>query len=170
MAESMKRCSKCLRDLSLDNFHLSRTKQYGRTNLCKSCVAQYSRDRRRKKGDVLRRAERNYARANRDRRIAYGRKYNAEHREELRQKSRDYHRGNTQQWQKYAKADARQDPVRLAAYTVLRKARRHGVINEMPCIRCGSMLNLHAHHEDYSKPLEVEWLCASCHRRRHASG
>lgn len=24
-----------------------------------------------------------------------------------------------------------------------------------------------AHHTDYSKPLEVEWLCKDCHRSRH---
>lgn len=23
---------------------------------------------------------------------------------------------------------------------------------------------LHAHHEDYTKPLSVEWICAKCHR------
>lgn len=23
-----------------------------------------------------------------------------------------------------------------------------------------------AHHEDYARPLDVEWLCVSCHKRR----
>lgn len=26
---------------------------------------------------------------------------------------------------------------------------------------------LHGHHEDYSKPLEVIWLCPMCHKRLH---
>jgi hypothetical protein len=29
--------------------------------------------------------------------------------------------------------------------------------------RCDGVTQIHAHHSDYSKPLEVEWLCASCH-------
>jgi hypothetical protein len=46
------------------------------------------------------------------------------------------------------------------------------------CSKCGKKpkprsdgrTRIHAHHPDYNKPLEVEWLCADCHgltRRRH---
>lgn len=36
------------------------------------------------------------------------------------------------------------------------------------CARCGrKMKRLEAHHTDYSRPLEVEWLCVSCHRNHH---
>ena len=39
------------------------------------------------------------------------------------------------------------------------------------CSKCGVILPLnkiHGHHEDYSKPLEVIWLCAGCHNAIHA--
>ena len=32
---------------------------------------------------------------------------------------------------------------------------------------CEDARKLHGHHSDYSKPLEVEWLCASCHGKKH---
>lgn len=35
------------------------------------------------------------------------------------------------------------------------------------CEMCGQEKRLLAHHEDYSQPLAVEWLCSACHRVRH---
>jgi len=35
------------------------------------------------------------------------------------------------------------------------------------CEGCGLEKRLHAHHDDYLKPLKVRWLCGSCHRLAH---
>ena len=35
------------------------------------------------------------------------------------------------------------------------------------CSGCLSEKPLQAHHEDYSKPLEVMWLCEYCHKHKH---
>lgn len=37
------------------------------------------------------------------------------------------------------------------------------------CSACLNDCRPHAHHRDYSKPLEVIWLCLSCHRAEHKS-
>lgn len=35
------------------------------------------------------------------------------------------------------------------------------------CSICGNKTNLDGHHPDYSKPLEVIWVCRSCHAKVH---
>lgn len=37
------------------------------------------------------------------------------------------------------------------------------------CERCGKKCHPDGHHHDYSKPLDVEWLCRSCHMTHHAA-
>ena len=44
---------------------------------------------------------------------------------------------------------------------------RNGHLIREPCSQCGA-LKAEAHHEDYTKPLEVVWLCRSHHKLRHA--
>ena len=38
------------------------------------------------------------------------------------------------------------------------------------CETCGVLDTwLQRHHDDYSKPLEVRWLCRSCHQKHHVA-
>lgn len=56
-----------------------------------------------------------------------------------------------------------------AAHSLLAYALRKGEI-ERPdtCSECGKACTPDGHHEDYTKPLDVVWLCRTCHRKRHA--
>lgn len=53
-----------------------------------------------------------------------------------------------------------------AAQKKVRNAIDAGRIKRQPCEVCGSKRS-HAHHHDYSKPLEVKWLCAIHHFASH---
>jgi hypothetical protein len=53
------------------------------------------------------------------------------------------------------------------AHTMVSNAIRDGRMNRSPCESCGSKANIHAHHDDYDKPLTVRWLCVICHAEWH---
>lgn len=52
------------------------------------------------------------------------------------------------------------------AHKVVEYALKSGSLIRQPCERCGSPKS-QAHHEDYSKPREVMWLCPKHHHERH---
>jgi len=47
------------------------------------------------------------------------------------------------------------------------RAIQSGKLIRMPCVECGNP-NSDAHHEDYTKPLDVVWLCRLHHMQLHA--
>jgi hypothetical protein len=64
----------------------------------------------------------------------------------------------------------------LARQAVDRAVRDGRLVVPDTCELCGSRpgpgawrtANVYAHHEDYARPLDVIWLCGSCHHRVHA--
>lgn len=60
------------------------------------------------------------------------------------------------------------NPLAYRAQTAVSNAVRDGRLFKEPCSFCGDE-NVHGHHKDYSKPLEVIWLCPKCHHRLHAA-
>lgn len=52
------------------------------------------------------------------------------------------------------------------AQAKVHNALRTGKLERQPCEVCGEM-KVHAHHEDYSKPLDIKWLCVKHHNERH---
>lgn len=58
------------------------------------------------------------------------------------------------------------NPEKVRAHWQVGNAIRSGVLKRQPCECCGNEKS-HAHHEDYSKPLEIKWLCHRCHWNEH---
>ena len=50
-----------------------------------------------------------------------------------------------------------------APQAVLRAVRKGKLIRPTVCEQCHQQRYIRAHHDDYSKPLEVKWLCTRCH-------
>jgi hypothetical protein len=67
-------------------------------------------------------------------------------------------------------------PEKAAAQVTLATAVRYGrLVRPDSCEQCGQKpprnrlgrSSIQGHHDDYSKPLEVRWLCQPCHNRHH---
>jgi hypothetical protein len=60
----------------------------------------------------------------------------------------------------------KENPIKnLVNKKVLREIKA-GRLNREPCEICGDTKS-HAHHEDYSKPLDIIWLCPFHHKWIH---
>lgn len=66
-------------------------------------------------------------------------------------------------WNKnrYAHKDKRR------AMSKLHEAVKSKKIIKENCLVCSNSNYIDAHHPDYNKPLEVIWLCKSCHQKVH---
>ena len=59
-------------------------------------------------------------------------------------------------------------PMRYAAHVITSNAIRDGrLIQASNCSVCNSNEKIEGHHDDYTKPLEVRWLCEACHKEWH---
>jgi hypothetical protein len=88
-------------------------------------------------------------RKNRDSKVEYYREY-------------DRNRGS-RRTKEDTKKYRENNPKKYKAHGIVARAIRGGKLFPEPCEICGSFGNIHAHHDDYDKPLNVRWLCATCH-------
>lgn len=57
-------------------------------------------------------------------------------------------------------------PMKAVAWNAVNNAVRDGRLKRQPCEVCGAT-EVEAHHPDYSRPLDVRWLCFKHHRETH---
>jgi hypothetical protein len=58
-------------------------------------------------------------------------------------------------------------PIKAEARKIYKYALRMGKLERGPCAVCGTTENIDGHHTDYTKPLDVVWLCKEHHRQAH---
>jgi hypothetical protein len=131
-------CIQCSVDKPAADFYAHKAMAAGHVNVCKECHKQRMRVR----------ARTNPAVQEYDRQRA------------KTPERREHMRAVTAKWNE-------KNPLAHKAHSVIHNAVRSGRIKKLPCEFCGTE-RVHAHHRDYSKPLEVVWLCAKCHHRLHA--
>jgi hypothetical protein len=66
-----------------------------------------------------------------------------------------------------ARGEVSQRLVARAHWAVWKAVRRGELHRPGRCEKCGIKCRPHGHHASYDKPLEVQWLCSTCHTREH---
>ena len=61
---------------------------------------------------------------------------------------------------------AKKSGYKMRAHWRVKSAIKAGLLKRLPCEVCGNEKS-QAHHEDYSKPLDVVFLCDKHHKLRH---
>lgn len=56
---------------------------------------------------------------------------------------------------------------RANARAYARVYEQRGKLKREPCEVCGATEQVQKHHDDYGKPLQVRWLCFTCHLDEH---
>lgn len=133
----MKTCISCNEIKPIVDFYSHKGMKDGHLNKCKDCVKSYEIKRRRD-NDYVREYDRKRAK-------------NPERKEKSARVTKEWRKNN---------------PDGYKAHNAISNGIRSGKIVKKACEICGSK-KTHAHHEDYSKPLEVRWLCPLHHHRHH---
>lgn len=135
----MKHCNPCNTTKPRDQFHRRAASADGLAARCKACQKIYDK-----------------ARASEPERVAARKAYQATDHGKARM------RVGTAAWRK-------RNRIKSNAHTAVARALRKGTLVRKPCEEpgCGRTDYVEAHHDDYTKPLEVKWLCDPHHKKRH---
>lgn len=147
----MKQCFKCGAKKEESEFYTHPLMADGLLGKCKECTKQDSIARYARKRKEL--------------------DWVLQERERCRSKQERYRKTHPDNPIISAKAKANwlmRNPHKRKCETAACNALRHGKIQRPSCCeQCGAATTLYKHHDDYTKPLKVTWLCSKCHGKRH---
>ena len=145
----MRQCRTCGESKPLMDFYSQTNGNLQRD--CKECWKAYVKANRLARADQYREYERGRA----------GLPHRVEARKAYAQTDGGRANGN-----RAKRAYLERNPAKRAAHIATGNAIRDGKLTRQPCEVCGEV-KAQAHHDDYSKPLDVRWLCSTHHAEWH---
>ena len=149
----MKKCFRCETVKRAGEFYKHAKMADGRLNKCKDCT----------KADVRKNVEKNPEKRAEYERERYQR---PERKAASAESARKFHKRNPGKAVEYQRTARARAPEKNKARAAVSRAMRSGKLVREPCESCGAAKS-EGHHEDYTKPLDVRWLCRKCHCAHH---
>jgi hypothetical protein len=178
----MKKCKNC--EIEKDETEFFKKKERWFEGICKVCKRKKVLDRialdpeKQKEKERLRSEKRRETQEWKE----WRKDYQFRKRKEITEKARIYYEKNeasrkkAKEWREKNRTKLnvyninyiKRNPLKTASRRFFRTAVESGIIiRPEKCSRCFIECKAEGHHHDYTKPLEVIWLCHSCHRREH---
>jgi hypothetical protein len=152
-------CSKCGRELPIDDFYKHPQMLDSHLNQCKECVKSRVKIHRTENKEYFKEYEFNRNRT--VKRREWKKKY---------VKNSEINKKNREKKRISLKNKRRSDKRYQQCHNALDRAVQKGEITRPDfCQVCGKKAIVIGHHCDYSKPLNVVWLCNTCHGLYHSS-
>lgn len=83
------------------------------------------------------------------------------------QRQKEWRNSNPELYRQYVRTWQKKNREKNNAHAKVHRAVENGtIIRGKSCMECGMNAKTEGHHEDYSKPLEVIWLCRLCHSKK----
>lgn len=173
MSTNEKPCSRCKVTKPLSDFYVNKRMKLGRMSECKKCigkrVARYSKTENGKEVRIKSMAKFSKTEKCKEWRKRY---LLTEKGKEVLIKRTDRYAHSLKGKATHiraAKIDRARYPTKHRARMAVSAAVRRGkLIRPTECSNCpASGVPIEGHHADYSKPLDVDWLCRKCHRAIH---
>jgi len=164
----VKKCTKCGKKLSLDSFY----KKYENVlrSACKNCTNRMARENYPLfKGKRNINMRKHYEENKKQYQITHAIYRRSENGKEKNNKARlrflATEEGRESMRKSYKKWTAN-NKEKIKTHWVVQSALRSKKIKRQSCELCREIKS-EAHHEDYSKPLDITWLCRDHHKERH---
>lgn len=187
MEQLTKKCTKCGKILPLNCFPKHKLCKYGVTSTCMECTKIAAKAYREANKDKIAETGKKWREEHKDEKREMDRRYYEEHKEQHKRRCKKYKEANKDKiaemyknWNKrneerlkeyrsrYYEYYKERNKAELKARSKLSNAIRDGkILRPNKCDRCGKKCTPDGHHWNYAYPLNVIWLCRSCHKIVH---
>ena len=182
----MKKCTHCKINLDESNFYKNVSRKDGIQCECKDCSIKNHKKYYQDNSENIKDRQKQSYRDNTEKVKEFQKKYYQNNLEKIKQYQIEYCRNNSEKTKERMKKFFKKYPEKRKEYFKLylktphnilkMKARRsvHQALKNNQIIKssiwkhCCKSKTVQAHHTDYTKPLNIIWLCRSCHSVEHA--